>query len=168
MFPSCETQSLTCSGIGFPPPPPPPSLVYRPSWMSGHIKQMFPLGKAENNFFPPILLTWSQTRSCLLITQHPKNVYYKASQGKTTTKSKLAAFQPTYNFRLLIIAHTSNTFSSVTSQAQLVPGCDHSTWRCSSAVVCNWKVFSSRHGDDVIQVCMYRCWLSKKVFKMWT
>lgn len=36
-------------------------------------------------------------------------------RGKTTTVSKLVAFQPTFNFRVLITVCTSDTFPSVTS-----------------------------------------------------
>lgn len=38
--------------------------------------------KAANDLFPPAVWMWGRTRSCLLITQPPKNVYYKASRGE--------------------------------------------------------------------------------------
>lgn len=40
----------------------------------------------------------------------------KASQERSTPISMVVVFQLTYNFRLLITAHTFNTFSSITSQ----------------------------------------------------
>lgn len=43
---------------------------------------------------PPIVLMWRWTHSCLLITQPPKNVYYKACGGKTTNVSELVVLIP--------------------------------------------------------------------------
>lgn len=73
----------------------------------------------------------------------------KCLEGKTTTMSKLVAFRPTFNFRLLITACASNTFTSITSRAQLVSGCGDLLWG-SSAAVCNWKVFCTRRSGDVM------------------
>ncbi len=119
------------------------SLVFRVSWMSGCIKQMFPSGKSCKHVFPPSALMWGQTHSCLLITQPPKNVYYRASRGETSTESKLAALQPTFNFRVLITACTSDTFSSITWRTQLVSGCGDSAWGRSTAA-CNRKFLCRR------------------------
>lgn len=77
-------------------------------------------------------------------------------EGKTTTMSKLVAFRPTFNFRLLITACASNTFTSITSRAQLVSGCGDLLWG-SSAAVCNWKVFCTRRSGDVM--LFWNSWL---------
>lgn len=114
MFPSCETQSSLLLAA---------RRTLASLWRFTDVwlhKTNVSLGKSCKQPLPS-RLSEKRTHSCLHITQPPKNVLMK-----TTIMSKLVAFEPNFNLRLINTACTSNTFSSVTSQAQLVSGCGDS------------------------------------------
>lgn len=93
------------------------SPLYRASRTSGYIKQMFPLGKK--------LQTTSSLLPCGCEDEHAAAFSLHNLQRMFTTKrleekttaavSKLAATQPTFNFRL---NNSLDTFSSVTSESE--------------------------------------------------